>query len=185
MLRININRLAAAALVLALAASCGADRWGTPEYFERLTGVRFAPDGQVVRCQLESGPDVAAFIKVRLSKNTIRMLNEQAASMSNYPRQLDYERERRLQRWGNNPLSDEGKAILDWALLGADHAIEQSKCGVSSQEARKAVLQALGRSTTLYSFQYKRVGADAGPEALDFRILDLAEGVLYELVNFS
>jgi hypothetical protein len=34
-------------------------------------------------------------------------------------------------------------------------------------------------------FQYKRVGNQVLPEALDFRILDLADGILFELVNFS
>jgi hypothetical protein len=182
----HVKRLAAVALLLVFCASCGPDRWGTPEYSEQLTGVQFAPDGQVLFCRDEAGLDFAAFVRVPLSKDTVRMLNERAAAMSNHPRQLDYERDRRLQRWGNGPLSDEARSVLDWALLGAEHAIKESKCGaLPGQDVRKAMLEALGRPTTLYSFQYKAIGAEVSPEALEFRILDLEEGVLYELVNFS
>ena len=41
------------------------------------------------------------------------------------------------------------------------------------------------RDTTLYSYQWQSVDGRVLPEALEFRILDLVDGVLHELVNFS
>jgi len=174
-------------LLVVTCTSCDpADQWGTPPYFERLTGVAFAPEGPSIRCQKESGFDEVAFVQVRLPREAVDRLRARPGALSGFPHQLDYERERKLKTWASGPLSAEAQAALDLALAGAALAIEESGCGsVSSAEARESVLRAMERPTTFYTYQYKPVGSEVLAEALDFRVLDLEAGVLYELVNFS
>ena len=64
-----------AVLLAATCTSCdSADQWGTPAYFEKLTGVAFAPDGPSIRCQQASGLDFVAFVQVRLPQEAVDRL---------------------------------------------------------------------------------------------------------------
>lgn len=175
------------ALFSALCAGCGpTDRWGTPQYFERITGVAFEPAGPSIRCQQETGFDYVAYRQIRLPQSAIDVLQGQPSALATFPHQLDYERERRLALWARTPLSPEAQTALEFALSGAVAAIDESGCGaLASADARESVQRALGRQTTFYSYQLKAPAGQVLPEALDFRILDLEAGVLYELVNFS
>jgi hypothetical protein len=175
------------ALFAALAAGCEASgQWGTPQYFERITGVAFVPNGRVIRCQQETGFDYVAFRQVRLPQSAIDILRRQPSMLAAFPHQLEYERERRLARWARVPLGPEAQEALDLALSGAVAAIEESRCGaLASIAARESVLRAIERPTTFYSYQLLAPEGQILPEALDFRLLDLEAGVLFELVNFS
>jgi hypothetical protein len=55
-----------------------------------------------------------------------------------------------------------------------------------SGEVRELVTRSAAKPTTLHSYQFEAHGGNQViPEALEFRVLDTQEGVLYELVNFS
>ncbi len=184
-------RLTHAALGLALLATfcpgCESPgRWGTPEYFEQLTGVAFVPAGPSIRCQQETGFDYVAYRQVRLPQSALDVLRAQSSALSTSPHQLDYERERRLVRWARTPLGSEAEKALQLALSGAIAAIDESGCGaIASTAARESVLRAIDRPKTYYSYQLLAPSGEIRAEALDFRVLDLEAGVLYELVNFS
>jgi len=186
--KVRRNR-AALQLVLsaALYAGCASsERWGTPQYFERLTGVAFVPVVPPIRCQQESGLDYVAYRQVRLPDAAIHALRGTASPLAAFPQQLEYERERRLARWVRAPLVPEAQEALRLALSGAVAAIDESGCrALPSNVARDSVLRALGRKTTFYSYQLLAPEGQVRPEALDFRVLDLDAGVLFELVNFS
>lgn len=168
-------------------ASCDpSDQWGTAQYFERLTGVAFVPAGPSIGCRREAGVDYVAYRQVRLPPRAIDTLRGQPSVLATFPHQLDYERDRRLVLWARTPLSPEAQTALEFALSGAAAAIDGSGCGaLASTDARASVLRALERPTTFYSYQLKAPAGEVLPEALDFRVLDLEAGVLYELVNFS
>jgi hypothetical protein len=174
------------ALVLMLLGCEPADRWGTPEYFERLVGARFVPASPPVRCQHESGLDVVGFKRVRLPLELAETLRRRPDILAALPRQLPYERERTLRRWTQGPLSAEARDAFELALAGALAAVDRSRCaGVDAEEVRPSVLASLAKSTTLYSYQWKSFDGRVVAEALEFRVLDPVEGMLYELVNFS
>lgn len=176
--------------VVLLAGTClgcdPADHWGTPQYFERLTGVAFAPAAPPTRCTQTSGLEVAAFIQVRLPQEAVDRFRERPEALAGFPRQMDYERERKLIPWTRAPLSIEAQTALQLALSGAVAAIDESGCGaVPSAQARESVLPIVSRPSTFYSYQFKPTASEVVPEALEFRVLDLDEGTLYELVSFS
>ena len=184
---LRLAQCTTAALLLAMCAGCDpADRWGTPEYFERPIGVPFAPEGQVVRCQHEGGIHHVAFTRVRLPQHAVDALRSQVSALSRFPQQLEHERNRRLRSWAAGPLSTEAQAALELALAGAADAVEKSGCAtVVSDDPRQVITGILARPTTFYTYQYSPTGAELSAEALEFRVLDLDAGVLYELVNFS
>ncbi len=175
------------AMVAVLCAGCESrDRWGAPEYFERLTGAAFVPAETPIRCQQETGFDYVAYRQVRLPESAVDTLRSQASTLITFPRQLEYERERRLARWARVPLDSEAHKALQLALSGAVAAIDESGCGtIASTVARDSVIRAIGRSTTFYSYQLNAPQGQVLSQALDFRVLDLEAGVLYELANFS
>jgi hypothetical protein len=174
-------------LTVALCTGCeSSDQWGTPQYFERITGVAFAPVGSSIRCQQNTGFDYVAYRQVRLPKSAIDTLRAQSSALNTFPHQLEYERERRLARWARVPFGPEAQEAFQLALSGAIAAIDKSGCGaLPSITARESVLRAIGRPTTFYSYQLLAPEGQVLPQALDFRLLDIDAGVLYELVNFS
>ena len=151
-----------------------------------MTGVAFEPDGPFIHCAQTSGFDVVAFSKVRLPQEAVYQIREQPEVLSGFPRKMEYERERKSETWAAGSLSTEAQTALELALVGAVAALDESGCvTVPSAIARQSVLRAVGRPTTFYSYQFKPVESEVVPEALEFRVLDLEDGVLYELVNFS
>ena len=174
-------------LLIATCTNCKpADRWGTPAYFERLTGTAFAPDSESIRCQKETGFDVVAFAKVRLPKEALDRLRARTALLSEFPHQMDYERDRRLRKWATGALSTEAHEALHLALEGAVASIDETDCGAApSAQAEASVVRAMGGPMTFYTYQFKPIAGEVVSEALEFRVLDLESGVLYELVNFS
>jgi hypothetical protein len=148
--------------------------------------VRFVPTQPVMRCQDEVGFDFTAFRRVGLPQSAVETLRNGPKKLATLPRQFPYERDRRLQKWSQSPLSIEAREALEFAMVGAVAAVEHAGChNIDSDRIRSAVSDSLRKPTTFYMFQYKRVGDQVLPEALDFRILDLADGILFELVNFS
>lgn len=181
-------RLAVAGVLFLPALGCTAiEPWGTPRYFERVVGVGFAPDAAVVNCRVEVWVDYSAFRRVPLPAAVAADLRQRGADiLRGHPLPVAEERERRRFAWRRGPLSVEARKALDFALLGAESAIESSACPAGdAARMRAAVADALGRPTTFHTFQFASDTGEVQPEALEFRILDLDQGVLYELVEFS
>jgi hypothetical protein len=171
-----------------LATACSrSETWGTPEYFERIVGVRFEPSAPVIRCQQETGFDHVGFRIVRMPDPTTAYVRANISLLTSHPRQEPYERQRTLVHWSEGPLEGRAREAFEFALLGAEAAVEESACeGMRSRRVRDLVMRSLVKPTTLYSYQFDAHDGDQViPEALDFRVLDTQEGVLYELVNFS
>jgi hypothetical protein len=179
--------LVVSALSVATAACAASAPWGTPRYFERVVGLAFAPDGPIVECRLEWGMDYAAFRRVRLpAAVTTELRRREPDVLRRHPLPLAADDTRRRFEWRRGPLTADARKALDFALSGASSAIEASKCqGVDTARMRTAVANALQRSATYHAFQFESESGEVVPEALEFRILDLDEGVLYELDDFS
>lgn len=175
------------ALLVSTAACERADRWGTPAYFERLVGHGFTPASAPISCYQGSFVDFVAYKRTALPAELAEALRLTPGSLERLPEQLADERDRTLRRWSPGPLSAEAREAFEFALAGAMHAVEKSGCrGVVANDVRFAMLRSLERrGTTLYSYQWQSVDGRVLPEALEFRILDLVDGVLHELVNFS
>jgi hypothetical protein len=181
-------RLAVAGvLCLAVAGCTAAEPWGTPRYFERVIGVAFAPHGAVVHCRVEAWVDYSAFRRVPLPPSVAADLRQRGADiLRGHPLPLAAEGKRRRVEWRQGPLSADARKALDYALTGAASAVESSACPAgNASRMRAAISNALARPTTFHTFQFESDTGEVQPEALEFRILDLGEGVLYELVEFS
>jgi hypothetical protein len=180
-------RCSGLAFLVLLAAAC--DRrgtWGTPEYFERIVAVQFTPVAPVIRCQQETGFDYVAFRLVRMPADIAEALEQRSSVLPSFPEQLAYERERMIQHWTRAELSTEAREALEFALSGATAAVDESRCdGIRADQVRKLVVATLAKPTTWHSYQFKSLDGRVLPEALEFRVLDPIERVLYELVNFS
>jgi hypothetical protein len=184
----KLTCLAAMIWLAALSAACGQSDWGTPDYFERKVGLKFTPVDPLIRCQQETGTNYVAFALVHLPPAAIDAIRQRPLSLSSLPAQRDDERERKIRHWAQGPLSAEAREALSLALGGGVGAVEKSHCaGILPQQVRDSVTASLARDTTLYAYQFKPVPGEPRvlPNALEFWVLDPAEGVLYELVNFS
>jgi hypothetical protein len=114
------------------------------------------------------------------------MLRAHKGNLASFPHQLPYERERRLQTWTQASLSAEAREAFELAMVGAGQALQDPGCrGINGDDVSTHVAASLRKATTFYTFQYKQVDGRVLAEALDFRVLDLADGILIELVNFS
>ena len=181
-------RLAVAGvLCLGVARCTTTESWGTPRYFERVVGIAFAPRGAVVNCRVDAWIDFSAFRRVPLPPSVAADLRARGADvLHGHPLPGAGEGERRRVEWRRGPLSADARRALDFALTGAASAVESSACpGGNAARMRAAVLAGLGRPTTFYTYQFESDTGEVQPEALEFRILDLDEGVLYELVEFN
>jgi hypothetical protein len=179
-------RLVSFAIFLLACAGC-ADTWGTPAYFERILSVQFEPDAPVIRCET-TGLDYVAFRVIHVPATTAVRLGANAEALGAFPHQAPHERERILRRWTSGNLSTQAREALDLALSGAEDAVVESNCGgVSSSQIREWLNKSLARPTTLHSYQFQQVSGETRvvAEALEFRIFDPVEGLLFELVNFS
>jgi hypothetical protein len=183
----SVRRFFLLAAILSVATAC-ADNWVTAAYFELILGVPFTPTPPVVRCQSGTGFDYVAFRIVHLPGTIVDALRANPVGLASFPRQTLDEQDRKLRRWTQGTLSQEARDALELALLGAEAAVEESKCdGVLPRQVREWVATSVARDTSWHSYQFKQLpGEDRVlPEALDFRVLDPVAGVLYELVNFS
>jgi hypothetical protein len=154
------------------------EEWGTPEYFERLIGVRFTPATPPVTCSDDSGPGLLAFRLVQLPGDVADKLRGSGAALQGFPRQLSSDQQSNVQPWTHGALSTDAREAFDRAVIGAATAIEQSPCRtMKSGEVLRRVRDSLAKETTWHS--YERASA----EALEFRVLDPVDRVLYELVN--
>jgi len=179
-------RWSALALLIVTAACDRRDSWGTPEYFETIISLKFMPAARVIRCQHETGFDYVAFRVVRIPVSAAEALRERSSVLPSFPEQLPYERDRKIQRWTRGELSTEAREALEFALSGAIAAVEESRCdGIRADHVRELVAASIAKPTTWHSYQFKSLDGRVLPEALDFRVLDPVERVLYELVNFS
>jgi hypothetical protein len=182
-MRSRANQLA----VFLLACAGCADAWGTPAYFERILSVQFVPEKPVIRCET-AGIDYVAFRVIHVPATTAVRLGANAEALAAFPHQAPHERERILRRWTSGDLSMQAREALDLALSGAEDAVVESNCGaVSSSQIREWVNKSLARPTTLHSYQFRQVSGETRvvAEALEFRMFDPVERLLFELVNFS
>jgi len=74
--------------ILLLLCSCinPEDKWGTADYFARITGVRFEPK-KVTSCRIEAAPDISVFFVVKIPKEFEGHFDK----LDGYPKQLPYE----------------------------------------------------------------------------------------------
>ena len=182
----GIYRSVSLGVLLLACASC-ADTWGTPAYFERILSVRFEPEAPVIRCET-AGLDYVAFRVVHVPATTAVTLGANPEALGGFPHQAPHEKERILRRWTSGDLTTQAREALDLALSGAEAAVIESNCGaVASTEIRAWVNKSLARGTTLHSYQFQQMSGEtrAVAEALEFRIFDPVERLLFELVNFS
>jgi hypothetical protein len=165
---------------------CKGEEWGTPEYFERIVGVKFTPAAPVMRCTDNSVPGVLAFHVVQLPPEVGDLLRDRGAALQGFPRQLSSERARKLQPWTHGALSDQAREALELSLTGAATAIEHSTCRtMKSEQVVQQIRSTLARETTWYSYEFKPTEGRVSSDELQFRVLDPIGRVLYELINFS
>jgi hypothetical protein len=184
----KLGRLAVMIWLAVLSTACGQSDWGTPEYFERQLGLKVIPVEPVIRCQQETGTNYVAFALVHLPPETIDAIRQHPMSLSSLPASRDAERDRKIHHWTPGPLSAEAREALNLALEGGAGAVEKSRCsGILPQQVRDSVMASMARDTTLHAYEFKPVQGESRvlPNALEFWVLDPAEGVFYELVNFS
>jgi hypothetical protein len=174
------------ALVSLIALGCnGPGEWGTPEYFERIVGVKLTPGAPVVTCADDSGPGVLAFRRVQLPADVADKLRE-GAVLRGLPQQPSSEQQRKLQQWTHGALSEEARQAFELAVSGAATAIEHSRCRtLKSEQVVQQIRAALAKDTTWYSYGFKSADGRVASDDLEFRILDPIDRVLYELVNSS
>jgi hypothetical protein len=171
-------------LAAALGAGCAGPAEPTPAYVEQLIGVAGLPEGSA-ECIVRAGFDYAAFRRVELPFAVADRLRRDVSPLLDLPRPDPDDPRLRVRPWIAGPLSSEAQRAFDRALAGAESAIVDTGCrAIGVEEARDAVRRALGRPTTFHSFSYWSDTADVLDEQLDFRILDLEDGVLYELANY-
>jgi hypothetical protein len=177
--------LAWAMFAAALGTGCAGPREPTAAYVQQLLGVSAAPVISAA-CIDRGGFDYVAFRRVELPVAAVDALRRDVSVLLELPRPDPGEPHLRVRRWIAGPLSAEAKRAFALALAGAEAAVVDSGCRVTSAEAaRQAIWRALARPTTFHSFAYWSDSADVQAEQLDFRILDLEDGVLYELANHS
>jgi hypothetical protein len=169
-----------------LFACTGQDEWGTPEYFERIVGVKFTPAAPVVTCTDDSVPGVLAFRLVELPADVGDRLRDRGDVLQGFPRQASSERDLKLQPWTRGALSDQAREAFELAVSGAATAIEHSRCRtMKSEQIVQQIRSSLAKETTWYSYEFKPTDGRISADELQFRVLDPVGRMLYELVNFS
>jgi hypothetical protein len=178
---------AAVTLCSAAAPGCTArEDWGTPDYYERIVGVKLAPAAPPVTCTDDSVPGVLAFRVVQLPPAFGDALRARSNALQGLPHQLPSERERKVQPWTHGALSDEARQAFELAITGAATAIEHSSCRtMKSEQVMQQIRSVLAKDSTWYSYEFKAADGKVTTDQLLFRVLDPVGRVLYELVNFS
>ncbi len=165
---------------------CKREEWGTPEYFERIVGLKFIPAAPVVTCTDDSVPGSLAFRVVQLPADVGDTLRDRGAVLQGFPHQLSSERERKMQPWIHGALSDEAREAFELAVSAAATAIEHSSCRtMKSEQVVQQIRSSLAKETTWYSYEFKPTDGRVSSDELEFRVLDPIGRVLYELVKLS
>jgi hypothetical protein len=158
------------------------DRLGTPEYFERLTGLPIRIREPVVYCRRESFPDISGVWMFHIGPESAKILLDPPASFRNHPRQLKYEQKRTLVRWLTGELRPEDQRMFDRVMTVVPF-VEGGDCqgAYSAVHVAGDIHASIGQPSTHYSYQYKYAEM---LEAVDFRIIDAQAGIIYELVAY-
>ena len=166
-------------------ASCGSRPPGlTGPYLERLLGFSFPVRGEL-ECVNPTGFDYVAYRRIPIPADALSRLRADSAGLSGRPAALPGQPvELRVRHWKSGPLSPEAQQALAVAFDGARSAIERGDCrGMRSDRALEPLAQALGRGTTYHAYQFWSADGSVQAEELDFRILDLEAGALFELAT--
>lgn len=164
---------------------CGdpARQAGTPEHFEWLTGFSFEIEAPVAICHNEGKGDRADGASVALyalPDSVVERLREPGPDFEQLPRRLDDEQQRVLVTWRPGPPKETDRKVLFFAMGGARAALRGGCMPEDPGNLASRIEDSLNRSTTRFAYLYE-LDERERPSYVDLFVLDVDEGVLYEV----